>query len=124
MAGRNGIATIKASLVGLRDGGFASEHDFHIASLIADVVCGGDVNAGSLVTEEYLMTLERKHFCSLLDHPKIARANHGHAANRQAGEELTHPRCGLAAASPSRGRHQRPGKAGSAVATRQSNRSD
>jgi 3-hydroxyacyl-CoA dehydrogenase len=70
VAGRNGIATIKASLVGLRDGGFASAHDFHIASLIADVVCGGDVNAGSLVTEEYLMALERKHFCSLLDHPK------------------------------------------------------
>jgi 3-hydroxyacyl-CoA dehydrogenase len=70
VAGRNGIATIKASLVGLRDGGFASQHDFHLASLIADVVCGGDVNAGSLVTEEYLMALERKHFCSLLDHPK------------------------------------------------------
>jgi 3-hydroxyacyl-CoA dehydrogenase len=70
VAGRNGIATIKASLVGLRDGGFASAHDFHIASLIADVVCGGEVDAGSLVTEEYLMTLERRHFCSLLDHPK------------------------------------------------------
>jgi 3-hydroxyacyl-CoA dehydrogenase len=70
VAGRNGIATIKASLVGLRDGGFASQHDFHLASLIADVVCGGDVNAGSLVTEEYLMALERKHFCALLDHPK------------------------------------------------------
>jgi 3-hydroxyacyl-CoA dehydrogenase len=56
--------------VNLRDGGFASAHDFHIASLIADVVCGGDVDAGSLVTEEYLMTLERKHFCSLLEHPK------------------------------------------------------
>lgn len=69
-AGRNGIATIKASLVGLRDGGFASAHDFHLASLIADVVCGSEVDAGSLVTEEYLMTLERKHFCSLLDHPK------------------------------------------------------
>ena len=64
------IATIKAQLVGLRDGGFISEHDFHIASLIADVVCGGDVDAGSLVSEEYLMALERKHFCALLDHPK------------------------------------------------------
>jgi 3-hydroxyacyl-CoA dehydrogenase len=38
--------------------------------LIADVVCGGEVDAGSLVTEEYLMTLERKHFCALLEHPK------------------------------------------------------
>ncbi|MFZ5550087.1 MAG: 3-hydroxyacyl-CoA dehydrogenase/enoyl-CoA hydratase family protein [Pseudomonadota bacterium] len=70
VAGRMGIATIKASLVGMRDGGFISAHDFHIASLIADVVCGGEVDAGTVVTEEYLMTLERKHFCSLLDHPK------------------------------------------------------
>ena len=34
------------------------------------MVCGGDVDAGSLVSEEYLMSLERKHFCGLLDHPK------------------------------------------------------
>ena len=70
VAGRNGIATIKGSLVNMRDGGFISAHDFHIASLIAGVVCGGDVDAGTLVTEEYLMTLERKAFCSLLTHPK------------------------------------------------------
>ena len=70
VAGRNAIATIKGQLANMRDGGFVSAHDFHIASLIADVVCGGDVDAGSLVTEEYLMALERKHFCSLLDHPK------------------------------------------------------
>ena len=70
VAGRSGIATIKAQLVGLRDGGFISAHDFHIASLIADVVCGGEVDGGSLVSEAYLMALERKHFCSLLEHPK------------------------------------------------------
>jgi 3-hydroxyacyl-CoA dehydrogenase len=70
VAGRNGYATIKGSLVNMRDGGFISEHDFHIASLIANVVCGGDVDAGTLVTEEYLMALERKAFCSLLTHPK------------------------------------------------------
>ncbi|WP_395700999.1 3-hydroxyacyl-CoA dehydrogenase/enoyl-CoA hydratase family protein [Aquabacterium sp.] len=70
VAGRNGIATIKAQLVAMRDGGFIGPHDYHIAGLIADVVCGGEVDAGSLVTEEYLMTLERKHFCSLLEHPK------------------------------------------------------
>jgi 3-hydroxyacyl-CoA dehydrogenase len=70
VAGRNGIATIQAELVNMRDGGFISKHDFHIASLIADVVCGGDVDAGSLVSEEYLMALERKHFCGLLDNEK------------------------------------------------------
>jgi 3-hydroxyacyl-CoA dehydrogenase len=70
VAGRSGVATIKGQLVNLRDGGFISAHDFHIASLIAHVVCGGDVDAGSLVTEEYLMALERQAFCSLLTHPK------------------------------------------------------
>ncbi|MBZ4210298.1 MAG: 3-hydroxyacyl-CoA dehydrogenase/enoyl-CoA hydratase family protein [Rhodoferax sp.] len=70
VAGRSGVATIKGSLVNMRDGGFVSAHDFHIAGLIAEVVCGGDVDAGSLVTEEYVMTLERKAFCSLLTHPK------------------------------------------------------
>ena len=70
VAGRNGVATIKGSLVNMRDGGFISAHDFHIAGLIAHVVCGGDVDAGSLVTEEYLMALERQAFCSLLTHPK------------------------------------------------------
>ena len=70
VAGRSGMATMKGSLVNMRDGGFISAHDFHIASLIANVVCGGDVDAGSLVSEEYLMTLERQAFCSLLTHPK------------------------------------------------------
>jgi 3-hydroxyacyl-CoA dehydrogenase len=70
VAGRSGVATIKSSLVNMRDGGFISAHDYHIASLIAGVVCGGDVDAGSLVSEEYLMTLERQAFCSLLTHPK------------------------------------------------------
>jgi 3-hydroxyacyl-CoA dehydrogenase len=70
VAGRSGVATIKGSLVNMRDGGFISAHDFHIAGLIAEVVCGGDVDAGSLVTEEYLMALERRAFCSLLTNAK------------------------------------------------------
>ena len=70
VAGRSGVATIKGQLVNMRDGGFISAHDYHIASLIANVVCGGDVDAGTLVSEEYLMTLERKAFCALLEHPK------------------------------------------------------
>jgi 3-hydroxyacyl-CoA dehydrogenase len=70
VVGRNGLATIKGQLVNMRDGGFISAYDYHIASLIANVVCGGDVDAGTLVTEEYVMTLERKAFGSLLEHPK------------------------------------------------------
>jgi 3-hydroxyacyl-CoA dehydrogenase len=70
VAGRSGVATIKGSLLNMRDGGFISAHDFHIASLIANVVCGGEVDAGTLVSEEYVMTLERKAFCALITHPK------------------------------------------------------
>lgn len=70
VAGRNGLATIKGQLVNMRDGGFISAHDFHIATLIAEVVCGGDIDAGTLVTEEYLMALERKAFCALITHSK------------------------------------------------------
>jgi 3-hydroxyacyl-CoA dehydrogenase len=70
VAGRSGKATIQGQLVNMRDGGFISAHDFHIASLIAHVVTGGDVDTGTLVTEEYLMALERQAFCSLLTQPK------------------------------------------------------
>ncbi len=70
VAGRNAVATIQGQLANMRDGGFISAHDHHLAKLIAEVICGGDVDAGSLVSEEYLHTLERDRFCALLDHPK------------------------------------------------------
>ena len=70
VAGRDGKATITGQLVNMRDGGFISQHDFDIALKIAHVVTGGDVDPGTLVSEEYLMTLERQAFTSLLGHPK------------------------------------------------------
>ena len=47
VAGRDGRATILGQLVNMRDGGFISQHDFHIAGLIAGVVTGGDVDPGT-----------------------------------------------------------------------------
>ncbi len=74
-AGRSALATITAQLVGMRDGGFATAHDFHLGRTIAEVMCGGDVDAGTEVDEEWIMALERKAFCALLSHPKtIERA--------------------------------------------------
>ena len=70
VAGRNVKATLQSSLINMRDGGFISQHDYYISSCIADVLTGGDVDAGTLVSEEYLHALERKHFCTLLDNPK------------------------------------------------------
>jgi 3-hydroxyacyl-CoA dehydrogenase len=56
--------------VNLRDGGFISAHDFFIASCIAVVMCGGEVEPGSLVDEQWLLDLERKFFMQLVAHPK------------------------------------------------------
>jgi 3-hydroxyacyl-CoA dehydrogenase len=70
VTGRYGMATIMAQLINMRDGGFISAHDFKIASLIAEVVAGGDVEQGSMVSEQWLLDLERKAFVELLGNPK------------------------------------------------------
>jgi len=70
VAGRPAIATIMAQLVNMRDGGFISAHDFHLGKTIAEVICGGDVEAGSMVDEAWLLGLERRAFMGLLSHPK------------------------------------------------------
>ncbi|HEU0220341.1 MAG TPA: 3-hydroxyacyl-CoA dehydrogenase/enoyl-CoA hydratase family protein [Gallionella sp.] len=66
VAGRTGIATLKAAMVNLLEGGFISEHDYNIGCRIAETMCGGDVDAGSLVDEQWLLDLERKNFMELL----------------------------------------------------------
>jgi 3-hydroxyacyl-CoA dehydrogenase len=65
VAGDVGTATFKASLANMQAGYFASEHDVEIASRIADTLCGGVIERGSLVDEEWLLALERKHFVEL-----------------------------------------------------------
>ena len=70
VAGRGAVATLKGQLANLQGGAFISAHDSHISALIAEVICGGDVDAGSLVSEDYLMAMERERFCGLLEHPK------------------------------------------------------
>ncbi len=77
VAGRTGIATLKAAMVNMLEGGFISEHDYDIGCRIATTMCGGDVDAGSLVDEQWLLDLERKHFMELLATEKTqARIEH------------------------------------------------
>lgn len=66
VAGRVGIATFKASMVNMLEGGFISEHDYNIGCRVAETMCGGDVDAGSLVDEDWLLDLERRNFMALL----------------------------------------------------------
>ncbi|MDR0182208.1 3-hydroxyacyl-CoA dehydrogenase/enoyl-CoA hydratase family protein [Lysobacter arvi] len=70
VAGDVGIATFKMMLVNMLEGRFISPHDYEIASRIATVMCGGEVDRGALVDEEWLLRLEREHFVALAQMPK------------------------------------------------------
>lgn len=77
VAGDVGIATFKMLLVNMLEGRFISEYDYEIASRIATVLCGGDVDRGALVDEDWLLALERKHFVELAGQEKTqARIAH------------------------------------------------
>ena len=77
VAGRNAIGTIKAFMVNMREGGHISEHDYLIGSKVAWVMCGGDVEGGSLVDEQWFLDLERKTFMELIATEKTqARIEH------------------------------------------------
>ncbi|HEX5337335.1 MAG TPA: 3-hydroxyacyl-CoA dehydrogenase/enoyl-CoA hydratase family protein [Gallionella sp.] len=77
VAGRTGIATLKAAMINMLEGGFISEHDYNIGCRVAETLCGGDVEAGSLVDEQWLLDLERKNFMELLATEKTqARIEH------------------------------------------------
>ena len=66
VAGRNAIGTIKAFMVNMLEGGQISEHDYLIGSKVATVLCGGEVEGGSLVDEQWFLDLERRHFMELM----------------------------------------------------------
>ncbi|MCL1633593.1 3-hydroxyacyl-CoA dehydrogenase/enoyl-CoA hydratase family protein [Luteimonas sp. SX5] len=70
VAGDVGIATFKMMLVNMLEGRFISEYDYEIATRIATVLCGGEIDRGALVDEEWLLALERKHFVELAQQPK------------------------------------------------------
>jgi len=70
VAGSIGIATFKMMLVNMLAGGFISEHDMEVSTRIATVLCGGDVDRGTLVDEQWLLELEREHFVALAQMPK------------------------------------------------------
>ena len=77
VAGKAGIAMFKAAMVNMRAGEQISEHDYLIGSKIAHVMCGGDVEPGSVVDEQWLLDLERAAFMELAATEKTqARIEH------------------------------------------------
>ena len=68
--GRGGMAMFEAGVIGMKYGAYISEHDAKIAKKLSWVMNGGDLSAPALVSEKYLLDLEREAFLSLCGEPK------------------------------------------------------
>ena len=66
VAGEPGVATLRARLVNMLEGGFISDHDYEIGTRLAVIMCGGEVDPGSRVSEQWLLHLELENFLELL----------------------------------------------------------
>jgi 3-hydroxyacyl-CoA dehydrogenase len=65
VAGEPAYAKMRLAAWSLHESGMISAHDLTIAEKLAYVLSGGRVSAGSVVTEQYLLDLEREMFLSL-----------------------------------------------------------
>ncbi len=70
VAGRTGIANFRAALVNMQAGNFISGHDYVVSDRIAQVLSGGEIDAESRVSEDWLLKLELDHFLELAQMPK------------------------------------------------------
>ncbi len=68
--GRAGLGAMLAGINGMWRGGYATDHDALVARKLAYVLCGGDLSEQSLVSEQYLLDLEREAFLSLCGEKK------------------------------------------------------
>ncbi len=68
--GRTGLGMVLAGANAMFSGHYMSEHDKLISEKLGWIMCGGDLSAPSLVSEQYLLDLEREAFLSLCGEKK------------------------------------------------------
>ena len=68
--GESVLATLKLGVYLMREGEFISDHDVKVANWAAFALCGGKVPPGTVVSEQYLLDLEREAFLSLCGEKK------------------------------------------------------
>lgn len=68
--GRSMLGALHAGINGMWRGNYATDHDVTVAKKLAYVMCGGDLSEPTLVTEQYLLDLEREAFLSLTGEKK------------------------------------------------------
>ncbi len=63
--GEPALSAIKLAIHMMQRGGFISEYDAHVAKKLAHIITGGNLSRKTLVSEQYLLDLEREAFVSL-----------------------------------------------------------
>jgi 3-hydroxyacyl-CoA dehydrogenase len=68
--GEQFLATAKMAIHLLQRGGYATDHDAHVARKLANILAGGPLSAPQTVSEQYVLDLEREAFVSLCGEKK------------------------------------------------------
>jgi 3-hydroxyacyl-CoA dehydrogenase len=68
--GRSALGALFAGINGMWRANYATDHDVVVAKKLAYVMCGGDLTEPTLVSEQYLLDLEREAFLSLCGEKK------------------------------------------------------
>jgi 3-hydroxyacyl-CoA dehydrogenase len=68
--GRSALGALYAGINGMWRAKYATDHDVTVAKKLAYVMCGGDLSEPQLVSEQYLLDLEREAFLSLCGEKK------------------------------------------------------
>jgi 3-hydroxyacyl-CoA dehydrogenase len=68
--GRSALGALYAGINGMWRANYATDHDVVVAKKLAYVMCGGDLSEPGLVSEQYLLDLEREAFLSLCGEKK------------------------------------------------------
>ncbi|MCO5259839.1 MAG: 3-hydroxyacyl-CoA dehydrogenase NAD-binding domain-containing protein [Crocinitomicaceae bacterium] len=68
--GQEGLGIVYVGANSMTSGNYISEHDKLISEKLGFVLCGGDLSENTVVSEQYLLDLERKAFLELCAEPK------------------------------------------------------
>lgn len=68
--GEPALANLKLGMYLLKEAGRITAYDMHVGTKLAYVLCGGDVTSKTLVSEQYILDLEREAFLSLAGEKK------------------------------------------------------
>lgn len=69
-AGRDALSAMRVGIHMMKEGGYITEYESHIAGKLAYVLTGGDISQPAWVDEQYILDLEREAFLSLCGEEK------------------------------------------------------